>query len=319
MARIFVTVGTQGPFDRLIGTVDLWAGRTEGHEVFAQIGSSRSRPAHIEWAATLHPAEFDRHLRTADVVVAHAGMGTIIKALEMGKPVVVFPRRSSLGEQRNDHQLATARRLDRLGLVRAAFDPDELIDRLDDLKTGAVPGFDPAPSASLVEAVRSVIDEAAGGGTPRVLAAASAGGHWNQLLKLTTALGLSEIVYVTVDRSLRADVPEATFLTVSDANRRTPVALVRSALEAMGVVARRRPHVVISTGAAPGYLVARAAHLLGSRTIWVDSLANVDELSRSGQLAGRFSDLWLTQWPELARAGGPRYAGAVVQTGSGRG
>ena len=32
----------------------------------------------------------------------------------------------------------------------------------------------------------------------------------------------------------------------------------------------------------------------------------------SGQLAGRFADLWLTQWRHLARPGGPNYIGSVL-------
>jgi hypothetical protein len=68
----------------------------------------------------------------------------------------------------------------------------------------------------------------------------------------------------------------------------------------------------VSTGAAPGYFALRFGKLLGSRTIWIDSLANVERLSKAGLLAGKYADLWLTQWPELAQPGGPEYAGQVI-------
>jgi hypothetical protein len=73
-----------------------------------------------------------------------------------------------------------------------------------------------------------------------------------------------------------------------------------------------RPDVVISTGAAPGFLALRLGRLLGARTIWVDSVANGEELSMSGKLAGRYADLWLTQWEHLAHEGGPQFRGNVL-------
>jgi hypothetical protein len=77
------------------------------------------------------------------------------------------------------------------------------------------------------------------------------------------------------------------------------------------VVLRERPTVVVSTGAAPGYLAIRCARLLGARTVWIDSVANVEELSMSGRLASTTVDLCLTQWPHLAK-GRVRYMGAVL-------
>ena len=130
---IFVTVGTQLTFDRLIGAVDEWAGRAPGREVFAQIGPSELRPRHIEHARFISPAECRERMQSASAVVAHAGMGTILTALEMGKPVLVMPRRATLGEHRNDHQLATAHRFAALGTVKVAFDELELPQRLDEL------------------------------------------------------------------------------------------------------------------------------------------------------------------------------------------
>ena len=82
-------------------------------------------------------------------------------------------------------------------------------------------------------------------------------------------------------------------------------------LELLVVLLRERPDVVVSTGAAPGYLAIRWAGLLGARTIWIDSVANVEELSLSGRLASTRTDLCLTQWPHLA-GGSVRYLGAVL-------
>ncbi|MCP5020273.1 MAG: hypothetical protein GY930_00720 [bacterium] len=131
---ILVTVGTQVAFDRLVRTVDAWAGDNGISGVFAQIGPSDYEPQSIEFAQFMDPPSFEELFIKADVVIAHAGMGTILKALELGKPVLIMPRRASLGEQRNEHQLATAERFKKLGVVRVAADENELLAQLNQLQ-----------------------------------------------------------------------------------------------------------------------------------------------------------------------------------------
>ena len=130
---ILVTVGTDQPFDRLVAAVDRWAAKNGRQDVFAQIGHTDQRPQHIASTPFIEPADFHRRFTGASVIVAHAGMGTILSALRYGKPIVVMPRRASLGEQRNEHQLATARHLQALGKIHVALDENELLACLDSL------------------------------------------------------------------------------------------------------------------------------------------------------------------------------------------
>jgi UDP-N-acetylglucosamine transferase subunit ALG13 len=156
---IFVTVGTQLPFDRLIGAVDAWAGERQGHAVFAQSGPSHLASRHIESRRLISPAECRERMLRADAIVAHAGMGTILTALELGKPLLVMPRSAALGEHRNDHQLATARRFAELGSVSVAFDEHELPAKLDEL--GRLAGgtrISPYAPEPFVTALRAFIE-----------------------------------------------------------------------------------------------------------------------------------------------------------------
>jgi UDP-N-acetylglucosamine transferase subunit ALG13 len=135
---IFVTVGGQLPFDRLVHTVDLWALRQGRTDVFAQIGNSSSPPEHIQWQRLLSPPDFQAKAREARVIIAHAGMGSILTALDFGKPILLMPRRAHLGEHRNDHQWATVKHLSRDVGVAVATNEDELLDwlgRLGDLRS----------------------------------------------------------------------------------------------------------------------------------------------------------------------------------------
>lgn len=146
----------------------------------------------------------------------------------------------------------------------------------------------------------------------RVLAIASGGGHWVQLLRLRPAFECHCVTYVTVRDSYRKDVGDARFRVVNDATRWDKVGLVKMALRLIWILVLERPNVIVSTGAAPGYFAIRLGRLLGARTVWIDSIANVEDISMTGRIVGRHADLWLTQWPHLARAEGPRYEGAVL-------
>lgn len=146
----------------------------------------------------------------------------------------------------------------------------------------------------------------------KVLAVASGGGHWVQLLRIAPAFADCHVVFVTVREAYHSDVPGQKFYAVGDATRCTKMHLLRTASRLFWIVCKERPDVVVSTGAAPGYLAVLTGKLIGAKTVWVDSIANVERLSLSGALARRYADLWLTQWPHLAREGGPHFRGAVL-------
>lgn len=155
---IFVTVGAQMPFDRLVRTVDAWAAGHPEHHVLAQIGDGASPPSAMHWTHRLDAATFRRCLFEADLVVTHAGMGTILTALELGKPTIVMPRRGQLRETRNDHQLATAESLLADERIAVAWDERELLEKLDHMADVAPPPPVPShASADLLDALRQFI------------------------------------------------------------------------------------------------------------------------------------------------------------------
>ena len=146
----------------------------------------------------------------------------------------------------------------------------------------------------------------------RLMAVSSGGGHWVQLLRVSPAFVDCDVTFVTVRESYRSQVAGHRFYTVNDATRWNKLGLIKMTLKLAWIIWKERPQAVISTGAAPGYIALRLAHLLGARTIWLDSMANVERLSLSGQKIGRHADLWLTQWEHLGRPDGPHYAGSVL-------
>lgn len=158
---IFVTVGTQLPFDRLIGAIDQWARANPAIEVIAQTGESRLSTHNITTHRRVDAAEFRELVMRSRLLVAHAGMGSILTALELGTPVIVMPRRSDLGEHRNDHQMATVEQLSHLGNLRVARDRDELVAALEAVLStapcGAVAERSDSGSDELLDTLRAFI------------------------------------------------------------------------------------------------------------------------------------------------------------------
>jgi UDP-N-acetylglucosamine transferase subunit ALG13 len=156
---IFVTVGGQLPFDRMIRIIDDWVRASGRTDVFCQIGDADYEPEHAAFTRFLSPDEFAVKLEAADILIAHSGMGTIITAMQIGKPIVVFPRQAKLGEQRNDHQLGTARAFKQRGDTSVAMDEPELreiLANIDQLEPAPIIG--PAASESLLGAIREFLE-----------------------------------------------------------------------------------------------------------------------------------------------------------------
>lgn len=128
---IFLTVGTQFPFDRLVKAVDDLVG--EGmlaEEVFAQVGDSTYKPRHFPAVGSLDKRAFDEHFQGASAIISHAGMGTITMALDQNKSLLAMPRRKKYREVVNDHQVELADRFAVLGHLLVARDETELPGKL---------------------------------------------------------------------------------------------------------------------------------------------------------------------------------------------
>ena len=122
----------------------------------------------------------------------------------------------------------------------------------------------------------------------------------------------ARIIYANTIDGLAEKSGVAPAYVVTDCNRDKPMANIRCAQDILRIIRRERPHIVISTGAAPGIIALAIGKLYGAKTIWLDSVANSERLSLSGKLAGRIADLWLTQWSHLATDKGPKYFGSVL-------
>jgi len=132
---IFLTVGTQFPFDRLVRAVDeAFDNGVIYEEVFAQIGETSYRPRNFESAVSLDKEAFDKRLKQSSSIISHAGIGTITMALDHNKPLLAMPRLKKYGEVVNNHQVAIARKFEELGHILVAYRELQLPQKLVELK-----------------------------------------------------------------------------------------------------------------------------------------------------------------------------------------
>ncbi|MBQ4357938.1 MAG: glycosyl transferase family 28 [Paludibacteraceae bacterium] len=153
---IFVTIGTQAPFDRFIEMMDEIAGGMK-EEIVAQTCHGTYEPKHLKTIDFVPPDEFEQLFTKARLIVAHAGMGTILSALSRNKPIIVFPRIAALGEHRNEHQLATAKKMKELGLVYVASNREELEQLIKTESLESLAKIGETASESLTESLRREI------------------------------------------------------------------------------------------------------------------------------------------------------------------
>lgn len=143
----------------------------------------------------------------------------------------------------------------------------------------------------------------------KVLAIASAGGHWLQLQRLRPAFEDCHLTFISTG-DYRDQLEEKQY-KVKDANQWDKFGLVIMGLQILYLILKIRPDVIVTTGAAPGFFALFFGKIIGKKTIWLDSIANGEDMSLSGKKSEHYADMWLTQWPKVASDDGPEYKGGV--------
>lgn len=146
----------------------------------------------------------------------------------------------------------------------------------------------------------------------KILAISSPGGHWIQLTRICKELETKhDVVYAMPDRLFKPQSHQKVY-PVIDVSADDKWKLIPCAFQILWILLRERPDAIISTGAAPGAVAILLGKLLRRRTIWVDSIANVKQISRAGRLVQKHADVFLTQWEHLSDNKRPQYQGAVL-------
>lgn len=146
----------------------------------------------------------------------------------------------------------------------------------------------------------------------KVLCCASQGGHWVQLRRLDPAWQGMRTYFISTAKDYKHLCPPEKFYCVTEANLNEKLKLIAQAIEVLWIIIKIRPNIIISTGASVGYFAFRFGKLFRAKTIWLDSIANAEELSVTGKHIAPYADLYLTQWEHLEQKNGPYYKGKVM-------
>ena len=159
---IFVTIGSQEPFDRLIKAVDEVAVELKDEEIIAQVFKPGYEVKNIKTVEFISPLEYNYYIEQADLVIAHAGMGTILSVLQLEKPLLVFPRLSKFKETRNDHQVDTAEWFEKNNYLYVAYSEQEVKEKIRSIlknKLGSLHKIDGNASPELINSIKHFITE----------------------------------------------------------------------------------------------------------------------------------------------------------------
>jgi beta-1,4-N-acetylglucosaminyltransferase len=162
MGLVFVTVGnaTQG-FKRLLETVDRLAGEGffKGEVVLIQSGNNPDfRPFRCKHEPFLSMEEFQARIREADLIISHAGAGTLFHVLQAGKVPVVMPRRKKYGEHVDNHQVELVKALAAEGRMIPAYEPQDLPRAITEARQRNMQPI-PLPPSRMIQLVAQAIDE----------------------------------------------------------------------------------------------------------------------------------------------------------------
>lgn len=147
----------------------------------------------------------------------------------------------------------------------------------------------------------------------KVLAISSPGGHWIQLNKICNEMeSRFDVVYATPGTQYGSQQSQRKIHNITDASADSKLKLIPLAFQLLWIMLKERPSAIISTGAAPGAIAILLAKVLPIKTIWVDSIANVAKLSRSGEMVKNHANLVITQWEPLSDGEKIRYQGSVL-------
>lgn len=145
----------------------------------------------------------------------------------------------------------------------------------------------------------------------KILAVASGGGHWKQLMLLKEAFNGGDVKYITTVSGLPEESGLINFAIVSDSNKGEKRLVIKTFLQLFWQILKFRPDVVITTGAAPGLLALSIGRMFFAQTIWVDSFANAEQLSLAGNMSKKVAHITITQWEHLSEQSEVQYKGSV--------
>ncbi|GAG58837.1 unnamed protein product [marine sediment metagenome] len=100
--------------------------KNNDEEVIIQTGNIIYKTQYAKKFTFLPDEEFTKLYTSTNLVISHAGIGSIITALRNNKPFIIVPRMKKYGEHLDDHQLEIAGEIEKEGIATVVYDVKNL-------------------------------------------------------------------------------------------------------------------------------------------------------------------------------------------------
>lgn len=250
--------------------------------------------------------QFEQLIDDHELIISHAGVGSILTALERGRKPVVIPRRCGVyAEIINDHQITLVTELADLGLVSPILATDRLPEAiLDSVRTKSyLSGF----SSPLDHSQPFYLDQfnvalnklsTRQPGFRKLCLVSACGGHLTELRKLMPVYHKHSFFYVINNPIVQpSDMQGKTYtITLCERDWRASI----NFWEAFRILSREKPDCIVSTGAWPAIPFAIVGRILGIPNIYIETMARVTLPSLTGRFMYYLASKFFYPWRQLA-------------------
>jgi beta-1,4-N-acetylglucosaminyltransferase len=294
---IFVTVGASLSFDRLIEYIDKEIAPISNEKIIAQIhDSSVYIPQNIDYIQTQNKKSFDEHIKSADLIISHAGMGVILDCIKYHKKLILVPRDPSLGEHIDAHQYEICEYLeDNNKGITIVYDLDDLYDTIINKMKSSPPIFEESKK-NLMELRRNISAYLSKNysGRSNIFIVCSSGGHLRQMLELIDVFPKKKIILITNNTKIEL---EGIRMHIIKGDLTDKLLYIRSCLEAPCLIFKYRPSIIFTNGGGELSIpFSFFGKLFRRKILFMETISRVNSKSKAAQLIYPIADVFLVQW-----------------------
>ena len=312
---IFVTVGASLPFDRLIKYIDKEIAPRLNKKIFAQIHDSANYiPQNIAYVKTEDKNSFDEHIRSADLIITHAGMGVIMDCIKYRKKFILVPRDPARGEHVDGHQYEICEYLEITNKdIDVVYDLNDLYDYIIGRMDSSPPTFEDSKKnlCKLRENISEYLS-ANNFGNSCIFIVCSSGGHLRQILELIDIFSKNKVVLITNSTKTKLE-GFRTHIIKGDFTDK--ILKIRSFLRAPFLILKYRPSLIFTNGGGElSFPFSYFGKLFGSKIMFMETVSRVVSKSKAAQLVYPIADIFLVQWEKNLTLYGEKakYWGSVI-------
>ena len=311
---IFVTVGASLPFDRLIEYIDNEIAPKLDIDIIAQIhDKARYIPKNMEYIKTVDRATYEKYIKKAEIIIAHAGIGVIMDCIKFKKKCIIVPRNPTKGEHIDSHQYEICKYLEKYSQVGIVYDLSDLFSLITKMLRTPPPNFDNFKK-KLTQLKNNISHFLLDPSTQNknIFIVSSSGGHFRQITEVFDVFPKERTIMITNATKTKINNIKMHVINSDLTDKFLPI---RAFYTAFYLILKYRPKLIFTNGG--GELAIPFAYLgklFGCKIIFMETISRVESKSKAAQMIYPIADVFLVQWEKnLAKYGKKaKYWGSIL-------